>query len=110
MTRQNFTIFNQENEIDDLKNQTSNLRKLLRSALKEIKTSETVIDSKNNQLAEYEAKITSLKKRIKELSSHKKKSSNQIEMASSPRSPRVQDVRYDSFQNRTISHNFKQLH
>ena len=79
--RHSLTITDQENEIDDLKIQISNLRKQLRSALKEIKSNETVIDSKNNQIAGYEEDILRLKARIKELTWHKKISSNQIEMA-----------------------------
>jgi len=79
--RRSLTITNQENEIDDLKIQISNLRKQLRSALKEIKSNETVIDSKNNQIARYEEDILRLKARIKELIPRKRISSNQIEMA-----------------------------
>ena len=37
-----------------LKSQITDLRKQLRSALKEIKANETVIDAKNNQIAGYE--------------------------------------------------------
>src|SRR5690348_10499977 len=51
LIRRSITITDQENKIDDLKIQISNLRKQLRSALKEIKSNETVIDSKNNQIA-----------------------------------------------------------
>jgi chromosome segregation ATPase len=111
LIRRSTTILDQEDEIQTLKNQISNLKKQLRSALKEIKANETVIDTKNNQIAGYEDDILRLKARIKELSSHKKISSNQIEMASSPRSPRIQDVRYDSFQNlsRIIRDNISQF-
>ena len=79
--RRSLTITDQENKINDLKIQISNLQKQLRSALKEIKSNETVIDSKNNQIAGYEEDILRLKARIKELTWHKKISSNQIEMA-----------------------------
>jgi len=79
--RRSLTITDQENEINDLKIQISNLRKQLRSALKEIKSNESVIDSKNNQIVGYEEDILRLKARIKELTWHKKISSNQIEMA-----------------------------
>src|SRR5437879_10796338 len=99
LNRRSTNILDQEDEIQTLKSQITDLRKQLRSALKEIKANETVIDAKNNQIAGYEEDILRLKARIKELSFHKKISSNQIEMASSPRSPRVQDVSYDSFQN-----------
>src|SRR6185312_7693512 len=104
--RRSLTITDQENEIDDLKIQISNLRKQLRSVLKEIKSNETVIDSKNNQIAGYEEDILRLKKRIRclkasctaeELIPHKKISSNLIEMANLtppriPRSPRMDDT------------------
>ena len=111
LIRRSTTILDQEDEIQTLKSQITDLRKQLRSALKEIKANETVIDVKNNQIAGYEEDILRLKARIKELTSHKKISSNQIEMASSPRSPRVQDVRYDSFQNlsRIIRDNISQF-
>ena len=111
LIRRSTTILDQEDEIQTLKSQITDLRKQLRSALKEIKANETVIDAKNNQIAGYEEDILRLKARIKELTSHKKISSNQIEMASLPRSPRVQDVRYDSFQNlsRIIRDNISQF-
>ncbi|CAG8482703.1 10488_t:CDS:2, partial [Acaulospora morrowiae] len=50
LTRRSTTILDQE-EIQNLKNQITDLRKQLRSALKEIKANETVIDAKNNQIA-----------------------------------------------------------
>ena len=91
LTRRSTTILDQEDEIQTLKNQILNLRKQLRSALKDIKSNETIIDNKNNQIAGYEEDILRLKARIKELTWHKKISPNQIEMASSPRSPRIGD-------------------
>ena len=91
LIRRSTTILDQEDEIQTLKNQISDLRKQLRSALKEIKSNGTIIDSKNNQITGYEEDILRLKARISELTCHKKISPNQIEMTSSPRSPRIGD-------------------
>jgi len=91
LTCHSTTILDQEEKIQNLKNQITDLRKQLRLALKEIKANETVIDAKNNQIAGYEENILRLKVRIEELTCHKKISSNQIEMTSSPRSPRIGD-------------------
>ena len=46
LIRRSTTIIDQEDEIQTLKKQISNLHKQLRSALKEIKSNESVIDSK----------------------------------------------------------------
>jgi len=77
----------------------------LRSALKEIKSNETVIDSKNDQIARYEEDILKLKARIKELIPHKKILSNQIEMANPtpPRTPRLGDDLHSSLGSLRIS-------
>lgn len=95
LIRRSTTILDHEDEIQTLKNQILNLRKQLRSALKDINSNETIIDSKNNQIAGYEEDILRLKARIKELISHKKISSNQIEMAN-PTSPRMGDTTFSS--------------
>ena len=71
LSRRSTTILDQEDEIQTLKNQISNLRKQLRSALKEIKANEAILDSKNEQIAEYSEDISRLKKRISELACDK---------------------------------------
>ena len=82
----------------------------MRSALKEIKSNESVIDSKNNQIVGYEEDILKLKARIKQLIPHKKilpkkqsfeSPTHQIEMANLtppriPQSPRMDDTTFSS--------------